>query len=422
MRKTFFILCFVVVLVAAVAKAEAPADPPASSLTLTDCYRLALKQSEKIAIQQELITEAEARFRRALGAVLPQATFSSSDKRQDGSGGSAFTLRKVPDRHFEFTQTLFGGFKEIAAMRAFRAEKRQRIYEKKRAEELLLSDVADAFYLLLEQRKDLEALEEIRTALHERIGELKEREGLGRSRPSEVVSAQAQLLRVEAEYERVQNQEVVVRQLLEFLTGMEPIGPLAEEPTDLAPLRPELEYVAQKGGRSDVQAAQQAVKVAEKQVTVAQAGFWPKVAVEGNYYVERSGASEGVDWDAALTVDVPLFEGGQNIAAVKEATARRRQAELRLSGTERMARLDIRDTYARTETAFVRTETLQKALKAAEDNYRLQSEDYRLNLVNNLDVLEALEQLQNARRDFIQAQYSAKRLYWQLKVAIGEVF
>ena len=389
-------------------------------LTLADCYTLSLKQSETIAIQQELIEEAEGRFLRALSVVLPHASFSSSDKRQDGSGGSAFTLKEVPERKFVLNQNLFSGFKEIAAMASVRAEKRQRTHEKTRAEQLLLVDVANAFYLLLEQHEDLETLETTRTTLLERMEELKQRETLGRSRPSEVVSAEAQLRRVEAEIERVQSQEVVARQLLEFLTGRDRIEKIADSETSLPSLKAEENYLAKAGKRPDVQAAEEAWRAAQKKVSATRGALFPTVALEGNYYVERAGAAEDVNWDVALKVDAPIFQGGDHAGAMKEATAREHQAKLQFQKTERAAALDIRGAYATLRAAIARSGSLQKAREAAEKDYQYQVEDYRLSLVSNLDVLKALESLQEARRDYLHAMYEAKRLYWQLRITTGE--
>ena len=62
---------------------------------------------------------------------------------------------------------------------------------------------------------------------------------------------------------------------------------------------------------------------------------------------------------------------------------------------------------------------VQKALDAADRNYRLQIEDYRLSLTNNLEVLQALQSLEDARRDYIVALHESKRLYWQLRAATG---
>ena len=389
-------------------------------LTLADCYALTLERSEKIGIQKELIEETEGRFMRALGAVLPQLSFSSSDKRQEGSGGSAFTLKKVPERKFVLNQSLFGGFKEAAAMAISRKEKKQRIHEKERVEQLLLLDVTNAFYLLLEEREDLKAVSKTRKTLAKRITELKERERLGRSRPSETASVRADLRRIEAEEEQVRGLETVAQEILEFLTGRTPIGEMVDSAFLPLSLEAEEYYLKRAVERPDLKALLEAWEVSKKQIVIARSPLWPSVSAEGNYYTERAGAAAGVDWDATLEVNVPIFEGGQAYGAVKEAKARAKGAELRLSGAKRSASLDIRDTYTRLQAAVSRTKALEKAFAASEEDYRLQVEDYRWNLVNNLDVLESLKKLYEADRDFIHAFYEMKRLYWELRVAVGE--
>ena len=390
------------------------------ALTLAECFELALRRSEEIAIKQEILRENEGRFLQALSGALPRASFELSEKRQDGSGGSAFTLKDIPERKFVFSQPLFSGFKEFAAMAGARAERRQRTHERSRAEQLLFIDVSDAFYFLLEHQEDARALEAIRAALSERIDDLNAREQLGRSRPSEVASAESRLRQVEADIESARSDETVARQLLEFLTGLAPIDAVADPDPSVALLSGEAEYVGKAGQRSDVQAAHEAWRVAGKEVAIARAGFWPDVSVEGNYYTKRAGVAQDIDWDVLLKVDVPIFQGGETAGAVKQAKSRERQAKLRFEQTQREAALNIREMYAKLQGAVERTAALERALKAAEENARLQSEDYRLNLVSNLEVLEALELLQNARREVIHSRYETKRLDTQLHVAIGE--
>ena len=49
------------------------------ALTLADCYQMALIQSEVIAINKDIIKEADAHFMIALSTVLPHASFISQD-------------------------------------------------------------------------------------------------------------------------------------------------------------------------------------------------------------------------------------------------------------------------------------------------------------------------------------------------------
>lgn len=403
------------------ADAEVPGEAATQPLTLQACVARALKRSETVAIQQELIAETEARFLQALSGILPRASYSLSEKRQDGNNASSSTLKRVPERKFVFSQPLFSGFKEFAAMAGSRAEQRERRQEKARAEHLLFLDVADAFHLLLEEREDLAALEAIRAALQERIGELAERQRLGRSRASEVASATVQLRRTEAELERARRKETVSRQLLEFLTGQTPIGALAADALPAIPRASEDEHLAKTDLRPDVRAAESAWELARKQVTVAQAAYWPTVNLDGNYYTKRTGASQDVDWDATLTVELPLFQGGQAAGAVREASSKARQAQLLAQQVRREAEREIREACVALRASARETDALERALEAAEENHRLQVEDYHRNLVNNLDVLQALQALEDSRRDAIHARHDTARLYWQLRAATADL-
>ncbi len=399
--------------------------PQPNAFTLEECYRMALAQSETIAIQQEVIVEAEGRFQQVLSGLRPRVGFSYSYQRQDDSGGGGgtrglFVQGERQDSKFTATQPLFSGFKEFAAIKAAEAEGRARASDKIRAEQLLFQDVVDAFYLLVEQQYDVAALETTRATLTQRIKELRERERLGRSRRSEAVSAEAQLARLEAEMELVRGQEATARELLEFLTGRSPLGPIADAEAGAPALASVDDYLARADSRPDVRAAEENWRAAEQSVRVARSQYWPTVGLEGNYYTQRPGILEGVHWDAALKFDLPLYHGGQTTGAVKESAARGREAGLRLAQTTRAARLEIRDAHAKVQAALARAAALDKASKAAEESYRLQEQEYRRSLVNNLDVLQALRELQDTRRDSIRAQQEAKRLYRRLLAATGD--
>ena len=167
-------------------------------------------------------------------------------------------------------------------------------------------------------------------------------------------------------------------------------------------------------------AAQEAVNVASRKVVVARAGFWPTVTLDGNVYTKKIVESSS-DWDVTLKVAVPLFQGGNNVGKVREASALAEEAKLTLSETRRKALLEIRQAYSRWESSTRRRDALKKAVDAAQKNYDLQTADYRNNLVNNLDVLQALEDLETTRRDHINAANDVKRFYWQFKVNAGDL-
>jgi len=392
-----------------------------SKLTLDECYRLALKQSETIAINSETIREAEARFAQALGTILPQVSFVWTQTNQDSEKAfSSFNHNGSFESKFVFKQILFSGFKEFAGMTGSRLEQKQRISEKKRAEELLFVDVADAFYLLLEEQEDLKTMGLIRKALNDRIVELKKREDVGRSRHSEIVNTEAQLYNIEAEIQLVKSQELVAKELLAFLIGMDQ-GELLDKEDTPDSLEPESFYTANFGSRSDVKAFDFATGVAKKEAYIAKTALLPTVTVEGNYYERRNTAPMDVNWSTVLKVNVPIFEGTTTYGNIAEANAKSREAELQYSRAKRLAIQDIHDSYVKAYSAILRSSAMEKALKSAELSYSLQRDDYKNNLVSNLEVLTAIQNFGNTRRSYMNAFYEKKRAYRQLQAAIGNI-
>lgn len=409
-----------------------PASPPQydrqvtpeeikKELTLSDCYQLALVQSERIAIDADQIKIAEARFLTALGTITPHVSFLSQDYQEKKLTYDDLGLQtpKLSQRQFNVTQTLFDGFKAIAAVRESRYQRTQYTYEKTRAEQLLLLDVANAFYLLIEKREDIKALEKTRAALDERVKELIGRARLGKSRPSEIVYAKAQLYSVEASIEDAQNQEVVVRQLLEFFIGW-PVGELADTYEFPAKMQDEDYYVVKAPGRPDVVATQYAWHAARENIRVVDSEFLPNVEVAANSYTQRTAVDKGVDWDVTLAVSVPIFEGTDVLGRSKEANLQADQSWQEFHLTRRQAPYYIKEAYATLTTAMSVRNALRKAYTTARYNYHLQKRDYVRRLVNNLDVLTAIQTLDDSERSYIHALYEAKRQYWDLRIAVGQ--
>ena len=416
MRKAIILLFFLFMLNAAAFCADS-VSTELKPLTLEECFKLSLKQSEIIAIDKEKIKEAEAHFMQSFGTALPQVSFVWSQTRQNSDASPSYN--RSHESKFVFTQTLFSGFKEFAGMSGSRLESKERKSEKFRAEQLLFVDVSDAFYLLMELQEDLNALLVTRSSLDERIKELKQREGIGRSRQSEEVSTEVQLYNLEADIELVKSQKEIAKSLLEFLTGS-PIDKITDDFKE-EPLKSDLDYTLKADLRPDVKAAKFAWAVAEKQLGISRSGLFPTVTWESDYYLHRFSAPSDSRWYHSLQVNVPIFEGTTTYGFIKQSSAQAKESKLNFMLTRRLALQDIRDSYTNLKAYLERKAMLNKALRAAELNYSLQEKDYKSNLVNNLDVLTALQSLEDTRRNFVHTLYESRRMYWRLKVATGDI-
>jgi len=421
--KVFAVVLVSFFIVSNVTAGESSNPLPPDTLTLREAFRLALKRSEDIAISHEQIELAQAHVYQALSEILPSVDFVMTRQDQDAPSSVAGDVtgslrRSTPQNRFKFTQPIFTGFKAIAAIRGSGAERAQKRFEKKRAEELLFIDVMDSFYLVLQSRRDVRILSVTQKTLNERIHDLNERVQLGRSRESEVSSATADLKTVEANLWGAKRSQVLAEQLLEYYIGCSVKGQIVEDWEQHAKTLDE--YLATVLKRSDVQAAENALVVAQQGVVVAQSDLFPKVDVSGNYYTRRVGIASGVDWDVLLTCTVPIFEGMQTVGNIKEAVSYRHVQEQTVSKTRRLAELDVRNSYETFVFSREEESAYLAAAQAALKNYRLLTNEYKLNLVNNLDVLDALRRHQDVYRAYNEAHYAAKQNYWKLKISAGE--
>lgn len=414
MRAIIYSLLFLTFIPTAV---TASAIPPLEGVTLKQCYELALARSETIAIQEQVIIEAEGRFYQSMGTFLPHVSFIDLEEyREKRPGFSSY----APERAFTFSQSLFSGFREFAGIARSKAEKKQRQYELERAKQLLFIDVVDAFYLFKSYQDQLAALTENNDALKDNWDELKRRGSLGRSRASEVANAESKLYQNEAAIASIQSQMNITRELLEFIVGV-PVKSLSPENVVLGLIGPREDYVAKAEARADVKAAEQAYHVARKEVAIARGGYFPNVTLSGNRYIKRSGTDNGIDWDMTIRVDVPIFNGTITYGEVREANAVAEQVKQRMTQVKRQAVLDIQNAYTRVTEGLKQSDAYRKAALAAQKNYEMQEGDFQNSLVNTLDVLESLQELNAVRQNYIAVNTDAQRAYWSLKVATGDI-
>ncbi|MFH0985960.1 MAG: TolC family protein [Candidatus Omnitrophota bacterium] len=398
----------------------------ASTLSLEECYRLALIQSETVAIQKEAISRATAQVFNAASQGLGNVDFivnrSLQDHQKSNLTGDSLGDPNIHESKFTVSQPLFQGFKAIGALTGAGSYRREQTEAWMRAKELLYTDVARAFYNVLRYEHEIEINQGIRELLGKRIKELEEREKIGRSRTSEVLTAKTNLKILEADLASAQGALVTVRYLLEFLTGTE-LGErkLEEETSEEVSSQTLAEHLKMAAGRSDVKAAEQAVKTAWRGILVAQSGFWPTITFDHNQYMRREGTLSNLDWDTLFKFDVPLFSGGETVGQVKDSVSVLKQKKLSFSLARRQAELDIKQSYQIWLSAKETNGLLKEAVQNAEKNYEIQSEEYTRSLVSNLDVLAALESLHNTRQRQNLTYYVMKQDEAAFRVATGEV-
>ncbi len=390
----------------------------AAALTLDDYYAAALKRSEVVATQGELIRQAEERYRQAGATLLPTVNGIASYTRLD-SGASDTTANptRQPHSRLTATQPLFRGFREFATVRQTQALMGAQGEDYRGARVQLFKDVAQNFYDVLALERDLANLDGQIRQHQQREKELEDRVRIGRSRIGEVLTVQATVGTLRAQVESRRAELGAAREAFAFLSGLPVSTPLHD--TETLPENPGTldGHLARLELRPDVKAARQRLTAAQENVAVARGAHLPSLDLVANRYLERTGSLSNVEWDVQLALTLPLYAGGGLQSRVREAASQGTQAELSASQVRRQAEQEIRALHQGALIDRAQLDALEKATDAARKNYEAQQHDYRLGLVTNLDVLQALTAFQENQRALDRARYAAKLNHLRLQAA-----
>jgi outer membrane protein len=433
------------------------------SFSLQDLYYSAIQKTERIAIKQEAIVQAEARRDSFFANFFPSLAFryqqfvtTPNHAEHDreirnrnylvdaysnanygtkistpydignstfgGNGSSTATSPLVrPGARLVLHIPIMTGLNEWATYKSSKHEVKLRLLELKFDSGRMFLEIAQAYFNLLQLESNLQSKKEILQLTKESKIELGRRVSLGRNKPSELTSITAQVSKLEAEILGITDTLSQMRDTLSFLTGLDSefkVNKINESPIEF-----EIEDAEKTvENRYDVNAAKLNLEIAKSEVLKAYGGHLPTASVD-TFYTFPSGHTANTakkDLVNQFIVQIPLISMGTITAAVKQAESIKRQAELQLTQSVRFAREEVRKAYNSYANSKKAEESYLTALNATENNYQVVQRDYYKKAATSLDLLNAQIALKNAKEDVFRTILQKQlNLVW-LKVAIGK--
>lgn len=399
------------------------------SLTLSQCYLLAIRNNEELLIQTQKIIQTDENYKQTLASIFPRLNFLYTQFYQDTSGvdtgasgvGGTFTRKDRPEAKLTLKQPIFAGLKEFYAMSALKSESKKETFLLQHLSKILFQEVANSFYKILELEKEIKNVQTALSLTQTRIKELSERVRLGKSRTSELLSVESEEATLASTIERLKGEISLAKEEFSFLLGV---------PLETTELLDELKFeqveslaelLKKVSSKTEIKALEEELKSKKSQMKLAQGNFYPTLNLLGNYYTKRVGFQEQIDWDALFTLDFPIFQGGSNLADLRLAASQTKQVELELKKLYRKQESEIKKAYLVFHTSLAQSKTLEEALKKANESYELHIKEYRLGLVNNLEVLQAIHALEDAQHRLDRTLIQTKLNYLQLKISLEEL-
>ncbi len=397
------------------------ADPTSLSSSgigsLKEAYFSAVKNSERIAISDQFIRQAENLYRQTWAGSLPSIAYRHEFFWQDR--GDPLADRVRDEGMFRAETGQLSGYRELAAIRAGRAARRQEEHRFRFAEQLLLRDIAGAFYGYLQAEENVRSTEGLLDSAGKRRKELIERVRVGRSREAERVSQDFQITTLESQLEETKRSMASFQDFLSFLIAAPVAQPFSEEP-EIKETGSLDSYLARVEKRPDLQAAIEQTKISRQLVRIARSDFFPFLDGTANYYTDRPESEKEVEWDASLDVGISLWSWGESRASLNAAHAGLTISELEARALHRQVELDVRNAHRDFVSAQEQIKIKKKAVELARRDYELQIRDDRRGLVTSLEVLESLNRLNAAELVFNNAKLVVRLAGLNLELASGQ--
>lgn len=432
-----------------------PGAVASSAETLGGAIALAFQSNPTLQAERAALRAAGEGVTIARGDRFPQISASAGLDytdldRTDNAGALNENLNVVTfsDRVSETTrrsvalsasQTLYAGGSVRAGIDAAAATREAARAQLATVEQGVLLDVITSY---VNTRRDQEVVR-IRAnnvdVLLRQFEAARDRFEVGEVTRTDVAQAEARLAGARTELAAARASLASTRALYEQVVGQAP-GTLAPPPP-LPPLPETFNAAAETASDNNpaIIAARFAEAGARANVRAARSAFRPSINAtasaqlagdRGDFSQGRAGdpfASAGdVDEDtetlaAGLTATIPLFTGGANGARVRQALASGNQARLQVREAERSVQAAVTSTWNTVLATRAQIDSSREQVRANEVAFEGVEEEARVGGRTTLDVLDAEQELLDARLALVTAESDAYVAGFALLEAIGEL-
>jgi len=321
------------------------------------------------------------------------------------------------------TQTLFNGFQTSNRTRQAESQVQAARETLRVSEQSVLLSAVTAYMNLLRDAAILDLQRRNVEVLQEQLRQTRDRFNVGEVTRTDVAQSESRLA---AGRSQVLNAEAVYK--ASVATYRQVIG---VEPGRLAPGSPVDRFSPRTlpaatglatATHPAVTSAQYSVDAALLQVKVAEGALYPTLALQGNVQQSNEAsllALKTFSASAVAQLVVPIYQGGAEYSLIRQAKETLGQRRLDLDTSRDQVRQGVVQAWGQLEAAKANIDATQAQVQAAEIALNGVREEARVGQRTTLDVLNAQQELVNARVSLVSAQRDRVVASYTLLAAVG---
>jgi outer membrane protein len=211
------------------------------------------------------------------------------------------------------------------------------------------------------------------------------------------------------------NQAMGVEEPTDYDVADETLPPVPGEDQDTAPLLDEA-----LRGRPEFVALTHQVRAQQLTVRSIQGELWPTLGVSTGF-TDAGGQFSNLawNWSGAISLSVPIFQGGITRAQVREAQATLASLEAEGDALRQQVRVEVEQARLAVRAAKASLGAASEALVNAQEQLRLAEGRYETGVGSIIELGDAQVALTAAAQQKVQAEYNLSTARAQLLKALG---
>lgn len=406
---------------------------PAQAETLESALIQAYQNNPVLNSQRAQVRATDEGVPQALSGYRPKvsATVTGGALHQEVSTRTGGVFANLSDNVAPLsygvtaTQTLFNGFQTGNKTRQAESQVLAARETLRFTEQTILLNAATAYMNLLRDTAILDLQRRNVEVLQEQLRQTRDRFNVGEVTRTDVAQSESRLaagrssvLLAEANYK---TSAAVYRQVI----GQDPHNLTAATPVDRFSPRTQIEAVgAGNAQHPSVVTAQYNVDAAVAQVKIAEGALMPTLSVQGSVLrSEWATITAANNYSAQVLgqLSVPIYQGGAEYSAIRQAKETLGQKRIDLDTARDQVRQNVVQSWGQLEAAKANIEATQAQVQSTEIALNGVREEARVGQRTTLDVLNAQQELVNARVSLVGAQRDRVVASYTLLAAVGRL-
>jgi outer membrane protein len=385
---------------------------PASAETLKGALTQAYQNNPQLNAERARQRATDEAVPQALSGYRPQISATAdvgiqyfAERAGNAQIGDTLVPRGVG---IAGTQTLFNGFRTSNRTRAAEGQVNAGREALRVLEQQILLDAVTAYMNVLRDKAVLDLQRRNVEVLDEQLRQTRDRFRVGEVTRTDVAQAESRLAAARSAALVAESNFSTARALYRRIVGSEPtqLGP--GSPIDrLSPRTLTASIAKGLAENPNIISANYGIDVAQLQVKIAQGALYPTLSIQGSVqqrYDVQPGIQQTLAAAAMAQLSIPIYQGGTEYSLIRQSKETLDQQRLTFDRQRDQVRANIVQAWGQLEASKAQIKATQAQVTAAEIALDGVREEARVGQRTTLDVLNAQQELVNARVSLVTAQ------------------